>query len=254
MVDVEQRPLRPFEQQPAACLDGVEQEGGGVGDVRLEPLCIGGVLGVDRRGVERRWGGPGPVGEQPVFEVDDVLHLRAEVGAVEVAEPDRQRTADLVAVAGPDAAAGGADRAPTGKTAVEEPILDDVPREDDVGPVAELEFAVHADAPRLEAVHFVDHLGGIENHATGDHAGHPVAKNAAGNDREFPGLAVGDDGVPGVCPARVADDDLVLFRQDVDEFALGFVSPLQADDAGAGHVRRVLRTRKRRRCGMRSLR
>jgi hypothetical protein len=48
--------------------------------------------------------------------------------------------------------------------------------------------------------------------------------------------------VAGVGPALVANDDLMVFREDVDEFALGLVTPLQTDDAGAGHCSEILST------------
>jgi hypothetical protein len=41
--------------------------------------------------------------------------------------------------------------------------------------------------------------------------------------------------VAGVGTAGVADDDVVILGEDVDELALGLVAPLQTDDAGAGH-------------------
>ena len=120
-------------------------------------------------------------------------------------------------------------------------------------PVAQLEFAFHADAPRLETIHFLQDLGWVEDDAAGDHAGDPVAEDAAGDNGKFPGLAAGDDGVARVGTTLVTDDDVVVFRQDVDEFAFGLVSPLQTDDAGAGHCLEVLSTRKRRRREMRDL-
>ena len=40
----------------------------------------------------------------------------------------------------------------------------------------------------------------------------------------------------GVGSALVADDDIVLLGQQIDDFSLGFVSPLQPDDASARQV------------------
>jgi hypothetical protein len=44
--------------------------------------------------------------------------------------------------------------------------------------------------------------------------------------------------VAGVGAALIADDDLVVFGEDVDELAFGFVTPLQTDNACAGHGKR----------------
>ena len=46
-----------------------------------------------------------------------------------------------------------------------------------------------------------------------------------------------DDGVAGVGPAVVADDEVVLVAEQIDDLALGLVAPLQADHARAGHCR-----------------
>ena len=242
VVDVEERTLGTLEQHPLALLDGCRA---GTRSCRRRAAAAAPRsrrTGVDRGRIQRRGVGL-PVCEQAILEVDDVLQPGAEVGPVEIAEADRQRPPHLVAVAGADAAAGGADRPAPRQAAVEDPVFGDVPGKDDVGPVAESQLALDADAARLEAVDLLDHLGGIEHDAAGDHAGHAVAEDAAGDDRELPGLAAGHDRVARVGPARVADDDVVIFGQDVDELALGLVAPLQTDDAGAGHGPEVLTTR-----------
>ena len=55
-------------------------------------------------------------------------------------------------------------------------------------------------------------------------------------------LPLADDGVAGVGAAVVADDEVVLVGEQIDDLALGLVAPLQADDTGAG-VRNALRLR-----------
>ena len=39
----------------------------------------------------------------------------------------------------------------------------------------------------------------------------------------------------GVGAAVVADDEIVLVGEQIDDLALGLIAPLQADDTGAGH-------------------
>ena len=39
----------------------------------------------------------------------------------------------------------------------------------------------------------------------------------------------------GIGPAVVTDDEVVLFREEIDDFAFGLVAPLQADDTSTGH-------------------
>lgn len=47
-------------------------------------------------------------------------------------------------------------------------------------------------------------------------------------------LSVDDDGVSCVGAAVVSDDGVVLGGEDVDDFALAFVAPLESDDGGGG--------------------
>ena len=79
----------------------------------------------------------------------------------------------------------------------------------------------------MQAVDLGQQAGGIEHHAAGDDALHLGPEDAAGHQRELEGLAVADDGMPGVGAALVADDDIVLLGQQVDDLALGLVAPLQ---------------------------
>src|SRR4029079_14855550 len=73
--------------------------------------------------------------------------------------------------------------------------------------------------------------------AAGDHRLDARRKNAAGNQREFIRLPLRNDGVPGIGAALVADNDVVLLSQQIDELALGFVAPLQTNDTSSGHNR-----------------
>jgi hypothetical protein len=118
-----------------------------------------------------------------------------------------------------------------------EQLLSSVPGKDHVSPIAQHQVAVDLHAAGDEAVDLLQDAGRIDHHATGDHALHLGAENAAGNERQLVGLPAGDHGVAGVAAALVADDDFVLIGQQVDEFSLGFVSPLQPNDTGNAHRR-----------------
>ena len=63
----------------------------------------------------------------------------------------------------------------------------------------------------------------------------PGVRMPLGKQRELVDLVADDDGVPGVRAALIADDEIVLTRQQVDDLALGFVAPLQTDNTSAGH-------------------
>ena len=54
--------------------------------------------------------------------------------------------------------------------------------------------------------------------------------------RQLVGLAVKDDGMAGVVAPLIADDDVVSVGQQIDDFALGLISPLQADNRRGRHA------------------
>ena len=83
-----------------------------------------------------------PGREHSILQTGDVGDLVGDVAAVEIAEPDRQGAAHLVAIAGADTAAGRADRLAPRHAAVEDAVFGHVPGEDDVGPVTDPQLAL----------------------------------------------------------------------------------------------------------------
>lgn len=118
---------------------------------------------------------------------------------------------------------------------IQQAVFLKVPGENEVGTVAKNEVAADLDAAGQQAVDFLQQAGRIEDHAGGDHALDLGAEDAAGDERELEGLAAGDDGVAGVGPALVADDDIVVLREQIDDLALGLIAPLQTDDTRGRH-------------------
>ena len=153
----------------------------------------------------------------------------------EVADADAVDPSHLVAVAGADAAAGGAQAVGGGVGLLGESFFLDVVGEDDVGPVADVEPVAEHDPLRLQAADLVEQGRRVNDDAVADDAVDPRAENAGGDQRELVGDSAGDDGVAGVGASLVADDDVVLVAQAVDDFSLGLVTPLKAHDAGRRH-------------------
>ena len=91
------------------------------------------------------------------------------------------------------------------------------------------------DAAGGQAVDLVQQGGRIEDHPAGDHTLDVRAEDAAGDQRQFEGLTAEDHGMAGVGPALVADDNVVLFGQYIDDLPLGLISPLQSDDTRGRH-------------------
>jgi hypothetical protein len=72
------------------------------------------------------------------------------------------------------------------------------------------------------------------NHDTVSNDGTELGpKDACGEQRELVRLSGMNDGMPGIGPAVVADDDIMLLGEKIDDLALGFVAPLQADNTGS---------------------
>src|ERR1051326_1264941 len=140
----------------------------------------------------------------------------------------------LVLIAGADAAASGADGL-LGATLVKALFLHVVGK-DDMRMIANEEVASDLDAGGAERLHLFEKARGINDDTVGDDRTNLRPENAAGEEREFESLAVGDDRMAGVGAAIVANDEIVLFRQKVNDFSLGLVAPLQPDDTRAGHT------------------
>jgi hypothetical protein len=51
---------------------------------------------------------------------------------------------------------------------------------------------------------------------------------------QFVGFITSDNGVPCVGSALIANDPIKTWCQQVDEFAFGFVAPLQTNDTSSG--------------------
>ena len=54
----------------------------------------------------------------------------------------------------------------------------------------------------------------------------------------------------GIRAALITDDEVVLTSEDIDDFALGFVAPLQTDNASAGHIEQFADVRKKWGCAV----
>ena len=230
MVEVEQRRLRALEQHVLAVAQRLVDEQRRVADDRAQPLRVALVAGGDLLEVEA-------VDLVDALEPDvllgerdlDLLAQDLRVEHVLHADADAR---GLVGVGRADAAAGRAD------LELAEPALGglvdrDVPRHDQVRVPGDDDDR-RVDAARLELVELGDQHLGVDDAAGADHrdlAGDHAARRLADLER----LVADDDRVPGVRPALVTADDIRTLREQVDDLALAFVSPLRADDDGRRH-------------------
>jgi hypothetical protein len=101
--------------------------------------------------------------------------------------------------------------------------------------IAQFEIVEVFDVSRCEFIEFFNRFGRIQHHATGNHAGHTRGEHPTGEQRELVDFAPHDDGMTGVRSALIANDDIVVAGQEVDDFTFGFVAPLKSDDASPRH-------------------
>ena len=141
---------------------------------------------------------------------------------------------DLVGIGGADAPLGRA-QAVLAQVALGQPVELVVVGHDQVGVAADQELP-RVDPLGRQRVHLGQQHGGVDDHAVADHRRDVVVEDAAGHQLKGEGLAVDDDGVPGVMTALIADDQLHVLGEQVGELALPFVAPLGPDDHGCGHA------------------
>ena len=145
----------------------------------------------------------------------------------------------LVGVGRADAAAGGADGVALG-AGFASAILGLVVGHDHVRLVADAEV-VGGDGEALgdELVDLGEEGFGVEDDAVADEVHDARAEDADGEQVGGVLLAVDANGVAGVGAAAVADDDLGLLGEEINDLALAFIAPLEAENARISVKERV---------------
>ena len=227
MVDVEEAPLRAFEEDVRTLLPELMKPLADVVDEGEDHVRRAEGLVTDRIGGN----GLGTVValEDEIVKVEDLLDLGAEpLGVEDVAHPDRAPR-DLVLVGGADAAAGGSDR-PAGPMGFARLVEPDVVREDERARFAQDEPFGHRDPARLHPLDLAHQSGWRQHNPVPDETDDPRVQDAGGDDVEHRLLATHDEGVPGVVSPLEADHRLRPLRQQVDDLSLALVPPLGPDD------------------------
>ena len=175
-----------------------------------------------------------PYRGQPRIEIDiDDIESR------QLADTYAADATNLVLIAWPDAAPGRADSALGALFA--QAFLFQVVRKNDVCMVAQSEVLADRDAGLLQVVDLFQEARRKNDHAIGDDGAEARPQDAGWQKREFIDESVANDGVAGIGAAIVADDQVVLFGEEIDDLTFGLVAPLQADDTGAGHSTYLVR-------------
>ena len=90
-------------------------------------------------------------------------------------------------------------------------------------------------ATGYESIQFFQQSQRIDDDARGNHRLHMALQDAGREQAEFVGSPVKLHRMPGVVTALIADNDVMTFRQDIDDFSFGFVTPLQTNHRCCRH-------------------
>ena len=232
VVDVEQGALRALQQHRFAGLQRVVEQQPGVGDAVPEALGLlqqrlDHVLGVQRLAVV-------DLDQHLVLEFQRGLDLVGQqLGVEHVGDPD-PHPGDLVLVAGPDAAAGGADLL-AAHVALGDLVDGDVVGHQQVRVGGDQQLR-GVDAAIFEALQLVEQHTGIDHHAVADDVGDAGRQDARRDQVQREVLAGGqDDGVPGVVAALIAHHPLHPPTEQISGLTLALVAPLGADEDDCRH-------------------
>lgn len=84
---------------------------------------------------------------------------------------------------------------------------------------------------RFEAFDLLTEANGIQHHAISNDA-LLSPKDARGDEVKDVFFALGDHGMTGVISALSTDNEVSFFGQEIDDFSLSFIAPLEATDNG----------------------
>ncbi len=171
-------------------------------------------------------------GEDRIFQGHDILQFGFQPGVVQqVDHADRAIAAGLVGVAGADAAAGGADFS-AARRRLAQLILKFVIRKHDVRVRGNAQVVLDLYALADQRVDFFEEFQGIDDHAVGDHRCALGAEDSGGDQVEGVFFVADFDRVAGIGAAVPADREIEMLGEEIDDFSLALIAPLQADDGG----------------------
>ena len=170
-----------------------------------------------------------------------LTHLGAHkvgIGQIACAQAN---AADLVLVAGTNAAAGGANLA-SGLVGFPRLIKSHMVGQDKMGFVADTE------APRgnihavfRQTVRFLQEDKGVQHNTVANEAGFAFMENARGNGVQNGLLAIDGNGVPGIVAALKTHNNITCGSEHVDDLALAFIPPLGANNNSICHCSTLLK-------------
>ena len=234
VVDVEERALAALEEHGLSFLQCPVDEQRCIRNVGPDPLRV--LLEPPRDLAELECGLAVHLLQPQVLLGERDLDLLAEDLGIEQilhADADAQR---LVGVGRPDAAASRSDLE-LAEPALARLVDRQVPRHDHVRVARDVHASRGGEPARLELVDLRQEHGRVDDAAGTDDAG-LAGDDAARDLADLVRLAADHDRVPCVRAALIAAHEIRVLREQVDDLALAFVSPLRADDDCRWHLRK----------------
>ena len=150
-------------------------------------------------------------------------------------------TTVLVAITGADAAQRRADALTPDLVRIQGSIFGDMPGEDDVRSLADHQSVDDRNSPRREPINFLEDDRRVEHHAGSNQVHDAVGQDAAGNLMQLVGLVPDDDRVTGIGTPLIPhhDVDMEVLGEQVDEFPLRLITPLQPNHTRSWHGNRL---------------
>src|SRR5450759_2073209 len=110
-------------------------------------------------------------------------------------------------------------------------------RQHEMGAIAHIQASLNVDAIRNELVYLREQRLDVQNDSIANRTTYARVENSARNLVEDERLVADVHGVAGIGAALIANYPVGALREDINELALAFVSPLGADDDDGAYVR-----------------
>ena len=165
--------------------------------------------------------------QQKILLFDIFLEFVPEQVFVEQFADFDSSAEDLIAIAWPDAAAGGADFGPLFLCSFDAGIKHPVVGHDQVGILADHKpFRCDRQAVVLKFLHLVQENARIQDHSVADHAFFVFIQDPGRNEMEDILFALNHQGMSGIIATLKSYNIIRMPCQQVNDFAFAFITPL----------------------------
>ena len=112
-----------------------------------------------------------------------------------------------------------------------------MPRQQQGGALADLQVLRRdRHACGAQGLDLVIQVLAVERHAVAENVHHALTEDAAGQQVQGEFAVLIDDSMAGIAAALIADNDVIVFGQQIDHASLALVTPVDADDYSISHL------------------